>query len=82
MLAAPTDPRCSFNNGCDVHRGGSVEAVELDEEFERVAFPDIDVRQRLTVSTGYGVAEIVHQSTLIGRPDKPECGAQRRWAVR
>ena len=100
----------------NVHRGGSVEAVELDEEYERtavraaqimglrvagvdmlegndgplvmevnsspglegierateldiagaiidhianqVAFPELDVRQRLTVSTGYGVAEI------------------------
>ncbi len=101
----------------NVHRGGSVEPVELDEEYERtavraaqimglrvagvdmlegndgplvmevnsspglegietatqldvagaiidhianqVAFPEIDVRQRLSVSTGYGVAELV-----------------------
>ncbi|GAB4001366.1 RimK family alpha-L-glutamate ligase [Nocardioides ultimimeridianus] len=101
----------------NVHRGGSVERVELDPEFERtavraaqimglkvagvdmlegndgplvmevnsspglqgieaatnldvagaiidyidnqVAFPQIDVRERLAVSTGYGVAEIV-----------------------
>ena len=100
----------------NVHRGGSVEPVELDEEYERtavraaqimglrvagvdmlegndgplvmevnsspglegietatqldvagaiidhianqVAFPEIDVRQRLSVSTGYGVAEL------------------------
>ncbi|MFT6391954.1 MAG: ribosomal protein S6--L-glutamate ligase [Ilumatobacter sp.] len=100
----------------NVHRGGSVEAVQLDEEYERtavraaqimglrvagvdmlegndgplvmevnsspglegieratgldiagaiidhiddqVAFPELDVRQRLTVSTGYGVAEL------------------------
>ena len=100
----------------NVHRGGSVEAVELDAEYERtavraaqimglrvagvdmlegndgplvmevnsspglegieratgldiagaiidhidnqVAFPELDVRQRLTVSTGYGVAEL------------------------
>ena len=100
----------------NVHRGGSVEAVELDQEYERtavraaqimglrvagvdmlegnegplvmevnsspglegieratgldiagaiidhianqVAFPELDVRQRLTVSTGYGVAEL------------------------
>jgi ribosomal protein S6--L-glutamate ligase len=111
----------------NVHRGGSVEPVELDEEFERVAvrsaqimglrvagvdmlegrngpqvmevnsspglegieaatkldvagaiidyidnqvaFPDIDVRQRLTVSTGYGVAEIVVHagSDMVGK---------------
>lgn len=111
----------------NVHRGGSVEAVELDPEYERVAvrsaqimglrvagvdmlegndgplvmevnsspglegieaatkldvagaiidfidnqvaFPEIDVRQRLTVSTGYGVAEILVQeaSELVGK---------------
>ena len=110
----------------NVHRGGSVESVELDPEYEQtavrsaqimglrvagvdmlegndgpmvmevnsspglegietatkldvagaiidyidnqVAFPDIDVRQRLTVSTGYGVAElVVHESAdLVG----------------
>ena len=35
----------------------------------QVAFPELDVRQRLTVSTGYGVAEIlVHESAdLVGR---------------
>ncbi|TXL57278.1 30S ribosomal protein S6--L-glutamate ligase [Aeromicrobium terrae] len=110
----------------NVHRGGTVERVELDEAYEeaavrsaqimglrvagvdmlegrrgplvmevnsspglqgieeatkldvagaiidyvdnQVAFPEIDVRQRLTVSTGYGVAEIVVQaaSDLVG----------------
>ena len=112
----------------NVHRGGSVEPVELDPEYERVAvraaqimglrvagvdmleglegplvmevnsspglegietatkldvagaiidyidnqvaFPEIDVRQRLTVSTGYGVAEILvqHAAHLVGKP--------------
>jgi ribosomal protein S6--L-glutamate ligase len=111
----------------NVHRGGQVEAVELDPEYEQtavrsaqimglrvagvdmleandgpqvmevnsspglegietatnldvagaivdyianqVAFPDIDVRQRLTVSTGYGVAELhVHDGAdMVGR---------------
>ncbi len=111
----------------NVHRGGSVEPVDLSPEFEKaavrsaqimglrvagvdmlegnegplvmevnsspglegieratqldvagsiidfidnqVAFPEIDVRQRLTVSTGYGVAEIAVQSgsDLVGR---------------
>jgi ribosomal protein S6--L-glutamate ligase len=111
----------------NVHRGGSVEAVELDPIYERaavrsaqimglrvagvdmlegdegplvmevnsspglqgietatkldvagaiidyiagqVAFPEIDVRQRLTVSTGYGVAELmVHGAVdLVGK---------------
>ncbi|WP_370246819.1 cation:proton antiporter regulatory subunit [Nocardioides sp.] len=33
-----------------------------------MAFPEIDVRQRLTVSTGYGVAEILVQASadLVG----------------
>lgn len=112
----------------NVHRGGSVEPVTLDAEYERVAvraaqimglrvagvdmlegdegplvmevnsspglegieaatnldvagaiidhidnqvaFPEIDVRQRLTVSTGYGVAELLVQaaSDLVGTP--------------
>jgi ribosomal protein S6--L-glutamate ligase len=112
----------------NVHRGGSVEKVELPEEFERtavraaqimglkvagvdmlegdggplvmevnsspglegiesatkldvagaiidhidnqVAFPQIDVRERLSVSTGYGVAElVVHgDAELVGKP--------------
>jgi ribosomal protein S6--L-glutamate ligase len=111
----------------NVHRGGSVEPVELDEEFEKVAvqsaqimglrvagvdmlegndgplvmevnsspglegietatkldvagaivdyianqvaFPQIDVRQRLSVSTGYGVAELaVHgEADIVGK---------------
>jgi ribosomal protein S6--L-glutamate ligase len=111
----------------NVHRGGSVEAVDLPPDFERtavrcaqimglrvagvdmlegaegplvmevnsspglegierateldvagaiidyianqVSFPELDVRQRLTVSTGYGVAELqVHESAdLVGK---------------
>ena len=111
----------------NVHRGGTVEPVELDEDYERaavrsaqimglrvagvdmlegkrgplvmevnsspglegietatkldvagaiidyidnqVAFPEIDVRQRLSVSTGYGVAEIVVHtgSDMVGK---------------
>ncbi len=40
----------------------------IDYIANQVAFPDIDVRQRLTVSTGYGVAELlVHEGAdLIG----------------
>ena len=41
----------------------------IDHIDHQVAFPEIDVRQRLTVSTGYGVAEIVVQaaSDLVGK---------------
>ncbi|MFV0309928.1 MAG: 30S ribosomal protein S6--L-glutamate ligase [Desertimonas sp.] len=40
----------------------------IDYVANQVAFPEIDVRQRLTVSTGYGVAELaVHgDAALIG----------------
>ena len=110
----------------NVHRGGSVEAVKLDAEYEQAAvraaqimglrvagvdmlegdegplvmevnsspglqgietatgldvagaiidyiagqvnFPEIDVRQRLSVSTGYGVAELtMHGSEYVGK---------------
>jgi len=41
----------------------------IDFIDNQVAFPDIDVRQRLTVSTGYGVAELlVHDGAeLVGQ---------------
>lgn len=41
----------------------------IDHVANQVAFPELDVRQRLTVSTGYGVAELqVHEDAdLVGR---------------
>ncbi|MGO2519420.1 MAG: RimK family alpha-L-glutamate ligase, partial [Microbacterium sp.] len=41
----------------------------IDYIADQVAFPEIDVRQRLTVSTGYGVAELlVHSAAeLVGK---------------
>ncbi len=41
----------------------------IDHIADRVSFPDIDVRQRLSVSTGYGVAELlVHaDADLVGK---------------
>lgn len=41
----------------------------IDHIANQVAFPEIDVRQRLTVSTGYGVAElVVHTGAdLVGK---------------
>jgi len=42
----------------------------IDHIADRVSFPDIDVRQRLSVSTGYGVAEIqvLANADLVGTP--------------
>jgi ribosomal protein S6--L-glutamate ligase len=41
----------------------------IDYIAGQVAFPEIDVRQRLTVSTGYGVAELLvqHSADLVGK---------------
>lgn len=42
----------------------------IDHIADRVSFPDIDVRQRLSVSTGYGVAElqVFANSDWVGKP--------------
>lgn len=124
----------------NVHRGGTTEAIELDEEYQRtavqaaqimglrvagvdmlegddgplvmevnsspglegieaateldiagaivdyvanqVAFPELDVRQRLTVSTGYGVAElqIREGSDMVGH-SIDESGLRKRDIV-
>ena len=41
----------------------------IDFIDNQVAFPEIDVRQRLTVSTGYGVAELLvqHAADMVGK---------------
>lgn len=41
----------------------------VDYIVDRVSFPDVDIRQRLTVSKGYGVAEvpIPRKSELLGK---------------
>ncbi len=55
----------------------------IDHIDNQVAFPEIDVRQRLSVSTGYGVAEIfVHAgSDLVGRPISESGLAERDITV-
>jgi len=45
--------------GIETATGLDVAGAIIDYISNEVAFPDIDVRQRLSVSTGYGVAEIV-----------------------
>jgi len=45
--------------GIETATGLDVAGAIVDYISNEVAFPDIDVRQRLSVSTGYGVAEIV-----------------------
>jgi ribosomal protein S6--L-glutamate ligase len=44
--------------GIETATGLDVAGAIVDHIANQVAFPEIDVRQRLTVSTGYGVAEL------------------------
>jgi ribosomal protein S6--L-glutamate ligase len=51
----------------------------IDYIDNQVAFPDIDVRQRLTVSTGYGVAElVVHEGAELIGTSIAESGLRER----
>jgi ribosomal protein S6--L-glutamate ligase len=65
--------------GIETATGLDVAGAIIDYIDNQVAFPEIDVRQRLTVSTGYGVAEIlVHAaSDLVGKT-LGETGLQER----
>ncbi len=55
----------------------------IDFIDNQVAFPEIDVRQRLTISTKYGVAEIVvhSASTMVGKPISESGLAERDISV-
>ena len=55
--------------GIETATGLDVAGAIVDYIESQVAFPELDVRQRLTVSTGYGVAELVvhNGSELVGR---------------
>jgi ribosomal protein S6--L-glutamate ligase len=55
--------------GIETATGLDVAGAIIDYIDNQVAFPEIDVRQRLTVSTGYGVAEIVVKegAEMVGR---------------
>ncbi len=55
--------------GIERATGLDVAGAIIDHIGNQVAFPEIDVRQRLSVSTGYGVAELlVHAGAdLVGK---------------
>jgi ribosomal protein S6--L-glutamate ligase len=55
--------------GIEGATGLDVAGAIIDYISSQVAFPELDVRQRLTVSTGYGVAELSvgEASTLVGQ---------------
>ncbi|MEC9374112.1 MAG: RimK family alpha-L-glutamate ligase [Planctomycetota bacterium] len=54
--------------GIETATGVDVAGAVIDYIAEQNAFPDLDIRQRLTVSRGYGVVEVhvPRNSTLIG----------------
>lgn len=56
--------------GIEQATGLDVAGAIVDFIASQVSFPELDVRQKLTVSTAYGVAEIiVHQgSGMVGKP--------------
>ncbi|WP_308468571.1 RimK family alpha-L-glutamate ligase [Rathayibacter soli] len=56
--------------GIERATGLDVAGAIIDFIANQVAFPEIDVRQRLSVSTGYGVAELLvyGDADLIGKP--------------
>lgn len=65
--------------GIERATGLDVAGAIIDHIGNQVAFPEVDVRQRLSVSTGYGVAEIlVHAGAdLVGKTMK-EAGLWER----
>lgn len=55
--------------GIETSTGLDVAGAMIDYIASQVAFPELDIRQRLTVSTGYGVAELQVRegADLLGR---------------
>jgi ribosomal protein S6--L-glutamate ligase len=55
--------------GIETATGLDVAGAIVDYIASQVAFPELDVRQRLTVSTGYGVAELLVRegAELVGK---------------
>ncbi len=56
--------------GIETTTGLDVAGAIIDFIDNQVAFPELDVRQRLTVSTGYGVAELLVKegADMVGKP--------------
>ncbi len=55
--------------GIETSTGLDIAGVIIDYMASQVNFPELDIRQRLTVSTGYGVSEIVVRegSGMLGK---------------
>ena len=57
-------------NGIERATGQNIARTIVDFVDNQVAFPELDVRQRLSVSRGYGVAELMvrEDGAFVGRP--------------
>ncbi len=55
--------------GIEAATGLDVAGAIIDYIADQVAFPELDIRQRLTISTGYGVNELLvrHDAELVGK---------------
>ncbi len=69
--------------GIESATGLDVAGAVIDYVANQVGFPELDVRQRLTVSTGYGVAElqIREGSDMVGRSIRDSGLLERDIAV-
>jgi ribosomal protein S6--L-glutamate ligase len=53
--------------GIEAATGRDIAGAIVDYVADHVRFPDFDIRQRLTVSRGYGVAELPISGELVGK---------------
>ena len=73
MLESSAGPQITEVNsspgleGIETATGVDVASAIIDFVEQLVRFPELDVRQRLTVSRGYGVAEFPVPENLVGR---------------
>jgi ribosomal protein S6--L-glutamate ligase len=89
MLEGTTGPQIMEVNsspgleGIENSTGVDVAGAMIEEIEKRVLFPEVDYRQRLTVSPGYGIAEfnVAHHPALDGRKLRETDLSERRIQV-
>jgi ribosomal protein S6--L-glutamate ligase len=69
--------------GIETATGLDVAGTIIEDIEKRVLFPEVDYRQRLTVSPGYGIAEfyVAHHPALEGKPLRKTDLTDRRIQV-
>jgi len=89
MLEGATGPQIMEVNsspgleGIETSTGIDVAGAIIEDIEKRVLFPEVDYRQRLTVSPGYGIAEfnVAHLAALEGRKLRETDLSERRIQV-